>query len=83
MQERNGASTPPDAPEKADPETLDRVYGALLDILPLDGVHREDLLRRGLTEDGVGRGGYRSLPQRDRYEAARAVVERFGTEVCS
>ncbi len=83
VQEKNGASTPPDAPEKADPETLDRVYRALLDELPLDDAHREDLLRRGLTEDGVGRGGYRSLPQRDRYGAARAVVERFGTEVCS
>ncbi len=67
VEERNGASTPPDAPEKADPETLDRVYRALLDELPLDDAHREDLLRRGLTEDGIERGGYLSLPHRDRF----------------
>ncbi len=80
---RGGAPTPSDAPEKADPETLDRVYRALLDELPLDDAHQEDLLRRGLSEAGVERGGYRTLPQRDRYEVIRAVVERFGTEVCS
>ena len=68
---------------KADPQTLDRVYGALLDALALSLAHRQDLHRRGLTEACIKRGGYRSLPPKDREELAQTLVERFGGEVCS
>src|SRR3712207_4754785 len=35
-----------EAPEKAGPEKLDKVYGALLDELSLSNPHRQDLHRR-------------------------------------
>ena len=53
---------PPEVPERADPETLDWVYGALLDELPLSYAHRQDLHRRGLSEGQIKRRSYRTLP---------------------
>src|SRR5918999_3583171 len=69
--------------EKADPQTLDQVYGALLDALTLSHAHRQDLHRRGLTEACIKRSGYRTLPLKGREELARSLVEDFGAEVCS
>ena len=72
-----------EVPEKAGPQTLDQVYGALLDQLALSHAHRQDLHRRGLTEAGIKRSGYRTLPLKGREELARTLVEHFGAEVCS
>ena len=69
--------------EKADPQTLDQVYGTLLDQLALSHAHRQDLHRRGLTEACIKRSGYRTLPLKGREEVARPLVEHFGGEVCS
>src|SRR5215207_6388067 len=69
--------------EKANPQTLDQVYGALLDRLVLSHAHRQDLHRRGLTEAGIKRSGYRTLPMKGREELARSLVEDFGAELCS
>ena len=71
------------APEKADPDTLNEVYGALLDNLSLNQGHRQDLHRRGLSEAEIKRYRYRSLPPRGREGLAGALVERFGPEVCA
>ena len=73
----------PEDPERAGPETLDRVYGALLDELALIHAHRQDLHRRGLSEGQIGRGGYRTLPAGGRDLLAARLLERFGPEVCS
>jgi AAA domain/3'-5' exonuclease/Domain of unknown function (DUF3854) len=72
-----------EVPEKADPQTLDQVYGALLDALALSHAHRQDLHRRGLTEAYIKRSGYRTLPLKGREALARTLVEHFGAEVCS
>ena len=69
--------------EKADPQTLDQVYGVLLGALTLSHAHRQDLHRRGLTEACIKRSGYRTLPLKGREELARPLVEHFGAEVCS
>ena len=69
--------------EKAGPQTLDQVYGTLLDQLALSHAHRQDLHRRGLTEACIKRSGYRTLPMKGREELARSLVEHFGAEVCS
>src|SRR5918995_4663655 len=69
--------------EKADPQTLDQVYGTLLDQLALSPAHRQDLHRRGLTEACIKRSGYRTLPLNGREELAQTLVEHFGAEVCS
>jgi hypothetical protein len=81
-----GAATidePPEDPKRAAPETLDRVYRAMLDELDLTQLHRQDLHRRGLSEAQIKRGGYRSLPVGGRERLARRLLERFGPEVCS
>jgi hypothetical protein len=72
-----------EVPEKADPQTLDQVYGALLGALALRQAHRQDLHRRGLTEGCIKRSGYRTLPLKGREELAQTLVERFGGEACS
>jgi AAA domain/Domain of unknown function (DUF3854) len=69
--------------EKTDPQTLDQVYGSLLDALALSHAHRQDLHRRGLTEACIKRSGYRTLPLKGREELAQTLVEHFGGEVCS
>src|SRR5215211_8301947 len=70
-------------PERATPQTLNRVYGALLDALALSHAHRQDLHRRGLTEASIKHSGYRTLPLKGREELAQTLVEAFGGEVCS
>ena len=69
-----------EVPKKA-PQTLDQVYGALLDRLVLSHAHRQDLHHRGLTEAGIKRGGYRTLPLKGREELTQTLVERFGAEL--
>ena len=69
--------------EKAGPQTLDQVYGTLLDQLALSHAHRQDLHHRGLTEAGIKRGGYRTLPLKGREELTQTLVERFGAKLCS
>jgi AAA domain/3'-5' exonuclease/Domain of unknown function (DUF3854) len=79
----NGPSEDREEPQRANPQTLDRVYGALLDALALSHAHRQDLHRRGLTEARIKRSGYRTLTLKGREELARTLVEHFGTEICS
>jgi hypothetical protein len=74
---------PPKVPERADSETLDRVYRSLLDQLPLSHTHRQDLHGRGLSEGEIKRRAYRTLPLGGREDLAAKLVERFGPEVCS
>lgn len=86
----HGAPHPPEestedheVPDKAEPQTLHRVYGALLDGLSLDPDHRENLRARGLSDTCIMRGKYRSLPPNVRENLACRLVERFGTDTCS
>jgi hypothetical protein len=72
-----------EVPEKADPQTLNQVYGTLLDGLSLSHAHRQDLHRRGLTEACIKRSGYRTLPLKGGEDLARPLVEDFGGDVCS
>lgn len=53
---------------KAAPGILDRAYLALLSALSLSEAHRENLLRRGLTDAQIASLGYRTLPQNGRRE---------------
>ncbi len=79
----DGSQQDGEIPEKADPQTLDQVYGTLLDALALSPAHRQDLHRRGLTEACIKRSGYRTLPLKGREELARTLLEHFGAELCS
>ena len=44
-------------------EKLDRVYRELLNLLSLYQEHKEDLLRRGITEGDIKKNGYKSIPK--------------------
>lgn len=78
---RNGHTSPPPRftladgkGERADPDTLNKVYGALLDALPLDDLHIDRLRRRGLKGD-LRAAGYRSHRQRGRAKVARVLID--------
>lgn len=85
------AAAPPAPPQpagdggRAGPEDLARGYDALLWALSLTADHREALRRRGLGDDVIERGLYRTLPAggkgSPRPRLARVVVERVGEEV--
>jgi hypothetical protein len=60
--------------QRADPETLDWVYRAVLKHQPLMPAHREQLQRRCLSDDEINRGGYRSLCKQ-RVAACRAMLK--------
>src|SRR5262249_507080 len=66
------------APDLADPDTLNEVYAALLDMLDLADDHRERLTKRGPGDDPVDRNGYRTLYIKGRAALARRLYEQFG-----
>jgi hypothetical protein len=71
-------------PRLADPDTLHRVYSALLAALVLGKAHRDNLCARGLSPDQIERRGYRSLPRpRERPGLTRDLRERFGEALLS
>jgi hypothetical protein len=69
----------PDPPtrERACSADLDRVYSALLRHLRLESSHRDALCARGLDEQAIEAGGYRSLPQRERARIAAELAGLF------
>jgi hypothetical protein len=71
------------APGRADPDTLHRVYDALIAALALSPAHRDNLRARGLSDTEIDRRGYRSLPVRGRAQIARELRERFGEGLLS
>lgn len=50
------------APSRAPEEQLDRVYRALLRMLPLSANHKQSLRRRGFDDAAIASRGYRSAP---------------------
>lgn len=48
--------------EKASDEEINHTYSTLLSLLTLSDKHREDLMRRGLTEQQIEMQRYRSVP---------------------
>jgi len=58
----------------------DRAYRELLSTLTLTGEHREDLRRRGLTEEEIAAAGYRTSPSGDRLAIAQSVAAALGTD---
>jgi hypothetical protein len=67
----------------ADPDTLDRVYGALLDVLTLTPAHQQALRLRGLVEAEIRHRQYRSLPLHRRAALARHLTQQLGVDRCA
>lgn len=68
--------------KRADEATLDRVYRALIDALPLTPAHRESLRARGLSDDQIDAHQYRSLPaEQDRRKAISMIRRALGGEI--
>lgn len=75
--------TPPPAPpptttDRADVDTRDAAYGALLARLRLNDGDRAALLARGLTAEHINLGGYSTLPLVGRSALARVIVDLLG-----
>jgi len=69
--------------QRANAGDLDRVNRALLARLRLNADHRRNLTVRGLNDDQISRGGYKSLPLRGRARIAGELIAQFGPEVCA
>jgi len=69
-------------PVCADPDTLDKVYRALLQELGLSAAHKEELRRRGLNDNEIIRREYRTLTGSGRSKLAKYLVEKFGPNTC-
>jgi hypothetical protein len=66
----------------ADPDTLDKVYRALLKGLSLSAVHRDNLRKRGLSDEEINFREYKSLIGPGRSKLAKTMVSKFGDNVC-
>jgi hypothetical protein len=83
-EQRQAVKVPPQPiAQCADVGTRDRVYRALLAMLPLTAAHRGNLQRRGLNDTEIGTRMYRSLPVRGRAALAKRLVEQFGATTCA
>jgi putative DNA primase/helicase len=71
---------PKPADVRADPEVLNQVYSALLNLLELADLHRAALAARGFPGGEALRLGYRTMPARNRGKLVDALVKRFGPE---
>ena len=62
-------------PKFASPENIDAAYRKLLSLLTLNSVDRQDLKRRGLTNQAIEKFGFKSLPKKgDRREICAAIL---------
>ena len=66
--------------ERSDPDTLNVVYQALLEELPLTTTHKKNLRNRGLSYDAIKRRGYRSMSGKGRASIALKLADRFGRD---
>jgi hypothetical protein len=69
--------------KRADTDTLNAVYTALLATLSLNEVHRENLRQRGLSDAEIERRGYRTLAKMGRAGRAAGLRNQFGDKVLS
>lgn len=61
---------------KANPETLNQTYNALLSSLTLYQRHKDNLLQRGLTESQITSLNYKSMPESERYDVIRELARQ-------
>lgn len=63
-------------------EQRNQVYRALLSVLALHPVHKEDLLQRGMDENTVHKNGYKSIPEdgRQRWRICRWLAKSLPLE---
>jgi hypothetical protein len=58
----------------------DSVYKSLLELLPLSEEHRNNLIARGLSQETIDVGGYRSISFFARSRAVKRLLELFSRE---
>ncbi len=68
--------------DKADLDTLNNVYTALIKELNLSNQHRNNLLERGLTNGQVDYREYRTLAM-GRSKIAKKLIRKFGKDICA
>lgn len=77
-----GTEAAADGLTDAEAATRDKAYRLLLDALTLSAEHRQALQRRGLTDEQIDAGGYRTWPQERHAQtlAAMAVFYALGNK---
>lgn len=70
-------------PQRADPDTLHRVYKEIISELTLSPVHKENLIKRGFSDAEILHREYRTLPERGRSRIAKKILQKFGSDICS
>lgn len=78
--QKNEIDPPPLYIKRASPEILDSVYVQLLLSLPLDDGHKEDLIKRGLSEKAIDQNFYRTSKYSDRDLISVKLINIFGFE---
>src|SRR6266851_6323962 len=68
-------------PQRADPDTLNKIYAAFLARLKLSECHRKNLGLRGLTDEVIDRNGYKTLSTQGRARIAGDLHVRFGEKL--
>ena len=68
-------------PELADPDTLHRVYQALLGGYSLSDEHKANLKKRGLSEAEILLRGYKSMVKAGQSKVAKNLAAEFGPDV--
>lgn len=63
---------------EADADLRDEVYDRLLALLKLSATHRTSLLARGLSEEAVKLGNYRTLDKASKLTTAKKLHREFG-----
>ena len=67
-------------PLRAPPEVLDEAYRTLLGKLELSAGHRKNLRDRGLSDEMIDLGTYRTMPTKRRKELGSWLADKVGTE---
>lgn len=62
--------------EHADDLTIDKVYRELLSMLTLSNAHHQDLKRRGLSDEAIRKGMYKSYPAIDMMPYCARLLEK-------
>lgn len=65
---------------EAEASARDRAYRRLLSMLDLAPVHRDDLRRRGLTDEAIDAAEYRTLPTNQQPSAVKKLAAELGQD---
>lgn len=76
--DENSLANIPASVSLADEDTLDNVYRLMLSLLTLKESHRENLHKRGLTDEEIEKFGYKSMPTKIEGQKIATSIQKQG-----